>query len=110
MKQRDRNFDIFNLSFLDVISCGFGAIVLLVLISKPLPEPSPEQTFDAKELLGQVFKAETTVDTMTRQLAEARESWESKATLLKTLRKTLETSTTKVPNKSVYVRWLRQPS
>jgi hypothetical protein len=96
MKQRDRNFDIFNLSFLDVISCGFGAIVLLVLISKPLPEPSPEQTFDAKELLGQVFKAETTVDTMTRQLAEARESWESKATLLKTLRKTLETSTTKL--------------
>jgi hypothetical protein len=96
MKQRDRNFDIFNLSFLDVISCGFGAIVLLVLISKPLPEPSPEQTFDAKELLGQVFKAETTVDSLTKQLAEARESWKSKEILLNTLQKTLKSSTAKL--------------
>lgn len=29
-----RSFEIFNLSFLDVISCGFGAVVLLVLLSK----------------------------------------------------------------------------
>ena len=34
MKRRSRNFQIFNLSFLDVISCGFGAVVLLVLLSK----------------------------------------------------------------------------
>ena len=34
MKRRNRNFEIFNLSFLDVISCGFGAVVLLVLLSK----------------------------------------------------------------------------
>ena len=34
MKRRSRNFEIFNLSFLDVISCGFGAVVLLVLLSK----------------------------------------------------------------------------
>jgi len=34
MKNKKRNFDIFNISFLDVISCGFGAIVLLLLISK----------------------------------------------------------------------------
>lgn len=33
MKPRQRAFDIFSLSFLDVISCGFGAVVLLVLIS-----------------------------------------------------------------------------
>ena len=33
-KKNRRNFDIFNLSFLDVISCGFGAIVLLLLVSK----------------------------------------------------------------------------
>lgn len=40
---RRRNFEIFSLSFLDVISCGFGAIVLLLLISKTgtAPEPSP---------------------------------------------------------------------
>lgn len=34
MKRRQREFDIFNLSFLDIISCGFGAVVMLVLISK----------------------------------------------------------------------------
>ena len=34
MKRRAREFDIFNLSFLDIISCGFGAVVMLVLISK----------------------------------------------------------------------------
>ena len=34
MRRRPRNFNIFNLSFLDVISCGFGAVVLLVLLSK----------------------------------------------------------------------------
>ncbi len=34
MKRRSRNLEVFNLSFLDVISCGFGAVVLLVLLSK----------------------------------------------------------------------------
>ena len=34
MKRRPRNLEVFNLSFLDVISCGFGAVVLLVLLSK----------------------------------------------------------------------------
>ena len=29
-----RNVDIFNLSFLDVVSCGFGAIILLLVIVK----------------------------------------------------------------------------
>ena len=29
-----KNIEIFNLSFLDVISCGFGAIILLLVISK----------------------------------------------------------------------------
>ena len=33
MKIKKKDFDIFNLSFLDIITCGFGAIVLLVLIS-----------------------------------------------------------------------------
>ena len=33
MKPQRRTFDIFSLSFLDVVSCGFGAVILLVLIS-----------------------------------------------------------------------------
>ena len=34
MKTDRRNNDIFSLSFLDIICCGFGAMVLLVLLSK----------------------------------------------------------------------------
>ena len=38
MKTRRRQIEVFNLSFLDVISCGFGAIILLLVISK-ISEP-----------------------------------------------------------------------
>ena len=37
-KRQRRNIDIFNLSFLDVVSCGFGAIILLLVIVK-ISEP-----------------------------------------------------------------------
>ena len=33
MKKQRRTIDVFNLSFLDVVSCGFGAIILLLVIS-----------------------------------------------------------------------------
>lgn len=38
MKRKNRSFEIFSLSFLDVVSCGFGAIVLLLVIVK-ISEP-----------------------------------------------------------------------
>lgn len=38
MKKKRRAIDIFSLSFLDVVSCGFGAIILLLVISK-ISEP-----------------------------------------------------------------------
>ena len=34
MKRNRRNMDVFNLSFLDCICCGFGAIILLFVLSK----------------------------------------------------------------------------
>ena len=37
-RRRRRDVDIFNLSFLDVVSCGFGAIILLLVIVK-ISEP-----------------------------------------------------------------------
>lgn len=37
MKKARSSGEIFGLAFLDVIACGFGAIVLLLLISKPAP-------------------------------------------------------------------------
>lgn len=35
MKKKEREFEIFNLSFLDVISCAFGALILILLIVRP---------------------------------------------------------------------------
>lgn len=34
MKKHKRDIQVFSLSFLDVVSCGFGAIILLLVISK----------------------------------------------------------------------------
>jgi len=53
MKKRSRkNIEIFNLSFLDVISCGFGAIILLLVISKiSQPIVIEERTSDLKKAL-----------------------------------------------------------
>ena len=34
MKRRKRSVEVFSMSFLDVVSCGFGAIILLLVIVK----------------------------------------------------------------------------
>ena len=34
MRKKRKPIEIFSLSFLDVVSCGFGAIILLLVISK----------------------------------------------------------------------------
>ena len=34
MRNKRRGFSVFSLSFLDIMSCGFGAVVLLFLIIK----------------------------------------------------------------------------
>ena len=50
MKRRDN--EIFSMSFLDVICCGFGAIVLLLLITKiSIPASIEESELNLKQLL-----------------------------------------------------------
>ena len=52
-KKNRRNTDIFSLAFLDIIACGFGAIVLLLLIVKPdLPSTN---LFSEDSLLKELF-------------------------------------------------------
>jgi hypothetical protein len=56
MRRRRRQFEVFSLSFLDVISSGFGAIILLLVISK-ISEPRViEQT--NTDLSGLVIRLE----------------------------------------------------
>ena len=54
--RRRREIEIFNLSFLDVVSCGFGAIVLLLVIVK-ISEPRVIERLTV-DLSGQVQKLE----------------------------------------------------
>jgi hypothetical protein len=57
MNRRDRGRDIFGTALLDVISCGFGAVVLLILISRTGLTPSPV-TVDTGALLARTFELE----------------------------------------------------
>jgi len=102
MKKKNRILDIFNLSFLDVISCGFGAIIMLVLISKPLPEPSIKETFDATNLLTQIFQTENSVKDLETQVASVRAVGESKALLIKKLGEVLKTASKELSQAGEY--------
>ncbi|HFD10980.1 MAG TPA: hypothetical protein ENJ32_00715 [Crenotrichaceae bacterium] len=61
MKLRKKHFEIFNLSFLDVISCGFGAVVMLVLISKTQDDVSVSGKGEVESLLKTVITLENTI-------------------------------------------------
>ena len=72
MKRRSRDFNIFNLSFLDVISCGFGAVVLLVLLSKSTIVGGTIDTDRISELLKTFTETQaqsTKLDSQSQQLS-----------------------------------------
>ena len=64
MKKKQREFDIFNLSFLDIISCGFGAVVMLVLISKYSDDVTINGKGDVQVLLQQLLSLENSISEM----------------------------------------------
>lgn len=75
MKRQRREIEVFNLSFLDVISCGFGAVILLLVVALAF-EPATIQTI-SKDLRSQVARKETSraqlvaeSQTLNRALAE----------------------------------------
>ena len=79
MKKR-RETDIFSLSFLDIITCGFGAIILLLVITKTgipttIIEPAPQTSNDGlvRDLQKNLFeiRGETTV--LNRELKDKQE-------------------------------------
>ena len=76
MKRRARNLEIFSLSFLDVISCGFGAVVLLVLISPYGESILPDFTRESRTLLEQVLEAEARVTALEQAVIEETEAAE----------------------------------
>ena len=70
MRRKAREFDIFSLSFLDIISCGFGAVVLLVLISPFAESVLPDFTSETKRMLEEVLDAEARVTALESALEE----------------------------------------
>jgi len=60
MKRRRRAIEIFSLSFLDLISCGFGAVVLLILISKTSEDVSSASLQQAEEIISELASLERT--------------------------------------------------
>ncbi len=66
--QRREKADVFSLAFLDIISCGFGAVVVLILIFKfdPFPDDTAtptQQTDNAAALAKIVAEAELSKNT-----------------------------------------------
>lgn len=96
MKRKKRSFEIFSLSFLDVVSCGFGAIVLLLVIVK-ISEPDliEQKNFTlkneiaslreqnlfhksaSKELAKNINIEKRHIETRKRELIELREKYTS---------------------------------
>ena len=68
MKLNRKDLQLFNLSFLDIISCGFGAVVLLVLISNNAPDTSQSSKDDTQTLLEQVIAQQTRIDALTEEI------------------------------------------
>jgi len=68
MKIKKKDFDIFNLSFLDIITCGFGAIVLLVLISHT-DRDAPKLNVDkVEDQLTQVLALKIQVNSLAKKI------------------------------------------
>ena len=68
MRKERKSIDVFSLSFLDVVSCGFGAIILLLVLSR-VSEPLVREKI-SRDLKGEVRQLE-------QQLVEIRDNAKS---------------------------------
>jgi len=92
MKKR-RDTDIFSLSFLDIITCGFGAIILLLVITKTgIPTTSIEADPDTtdtgliRDLQKQLFEIRGQTNVLNRDMTNTKEQlseWKQRIARLK---------------------------
>ena len=71
MRRRERGIELFSLAFLDVIACGFGAVVLLLLVSRSGVTEAPGAA-GIDTLLRQTFQAEAAVERLSAELEQLR--------------------------------------
>jgi hypothetical protein len=89
-KKNTRDLQVFNLSFLDVVSCGFGAVILLVLISHTSESTAIRQHGNVAGLLKNIFEYEKSVEDKRSQLAALTEQLSAERDKMDALKNTLE--------------------
>jgi hypothetical protein len=87
MRKKRRNLEIFSLSFLDIMSCGFGAVVLLVLISKTAENTKSNLGSEVSTLLRQVLRAEDAITNLSEKTTQIRAELKVKQIVLGSLEK-----------------------
>lgn len=70
MKSRRTPVEVFSLSFLDVISCAFGAVVMLILLAKTDDDGVFNDVSQVSTLLASLTQAEASVANLENALAE----------------------------------------
>lgn len=74
MRRKRREFSIFTLSFLDIMSCGFGAVVLLFMISKhaatqPVEMPSYDYAGEVSQLQREITATDSSIANLSASAA-----------------------------------------
>ena len=90
MRKKRRENEAFSISFLDVITCGFGAIILLLMIAKTGDSPILETAVDSmhgivRQLQVQLFEIRGEARILNRELDakhEQRSEWEQRVARL----------------------------
>jgi hypothetical protein len=96
MRKRRREIQVFSLSFLDVVSCGFGAIILLLVISR-FSEPlviekiSVDLSGQVTELEEQLHEIRGQTDILNRELTSRQEQLSKEEEKIARLQGELET-------------------
>ncbi len=74
MRKRNRNLEIFSLAFLDLVTCGFGAVVLLILVAKPNEDITPPFSESAEQIISEITTLDQVIDLLKEKVAEASSS------------------------------------
>ena len=70
MKSKKKEFVVFNLSFLDIISCGFGAVIILVLISKTSNNISVSGKDETGDSLKTIFSLQNKIQILVEEVSQ----------------------------------------
>lgn len=94
MTIKRRNIEVFSLSFLDVISCGFGAIILLLVLSLALEPATLEHI--SSDLSGEIEKIESEREEVIKKSQAIQQELKEKKETVETVKKVLGQLKTKL--------------